>query len=397
MFDPAVVLHKKSFLMKKQHILVTAGIISMALMGCKKEGCTDPGALNFDSEAKKDNGSCAYYSEEEYDVPTTYSFTDANGNSTVNYSGQADRLQQLKEMVVMMKTGTTAALDAQTLKDMFANTGDNGAGNFSFSSTKQLKDKCFNLDQQMFENWMDSIAKASLSFSMTAADGQAGTLTSSEGKTYLFDDKGYEHVQLIEKGLMGAVFMYQALNVYFSDAKMDVDNTTPVDPAAGKYYTTMEHHFDEAFGYFGVEPSFPMLIPDSFWGKYCNSQNGTLNSNADMMNNFLRGRAAISADVLEDRDAAIIAIRKEWEDISANQAIKYLNDAVSAFGTDNAKFLHVLSEAYAFTWNLRYAPIETRRLSAAEHAAIMLFFKDNLWDMSVSDINSIKGALDSKY
>ena len=70
-----------------------------------------------------------------------------------------------------------------------------------------------------------------------------------------------------------------------------------------------------------VDPDFPSTVPNRFWGKYCNNQDPTLNSNADMMNNFLKGRAAISNDVLADRDEAILSIRTEWEEISAYQAI----------------------------------------------------------------------------
>ena len=90
---------------------------------------------------------------------------------------------------------------------------------------------------------------------------------------------------------MGAVFMNQALNVYFGADKMVVDNTTAVDPSAGKYYTTMEHHFDEAFGYFGTEIDFPSTIPSDFWGKYCNAQDGLLNSNEVMSFNFRKRKS----------------------------------------------------------------------------------------------------------
>lgn len=371
-------------------ILLSIALVSVS---CRK-GCTDPTAINYDEKAKKDDGDCIY--DESYNIPTTYNFTDGNGNSTVNYSGQTDRLNQLAEMTVYMKTGNSTAIDAQVLKDMFSNVNGNGNGNFSFTSTKQLKDKCFSLDQALFESWMDSIAQASLSFAQTAANGQAGVLTTGTS-TYFFDENGIEYVQLIEKGLMGAVFMNQALNVYFGSGKMDVDNSTAVDPSLGKYYTEMEHHFDEAFGYFGVDPTFPAIIPTSFWGKYCNSQDPILNCNSDMMTNFLMGRAAIVANEYADRDAAIEAIRKEWEEISAYQAIAYIDGAIANFGTDDAKYLHSLAEAYAFAWNLRYAPTETRRMSQTEHGSLMALFKPNFWNMTLVDLNNIKSTIQAKY
>lgn len=380
----------------KTKVLSLIAIALLTFTACKKEGCTDTTATNYNEKAKKDDGSCLYDKEPAYTVPSTYSFTDASGNSTVSYSGQTERLDQLSEMVVLMKTGTGTVLDAQVLKDMFANVGGNGNGNFSFTSTKQLKDKCFSLDQTMFEVWMDEIATASVSHASVASNGQAGTLTSGTS-TYLFDENGMEHVQLIEKGLMGAVFMYQSLNVYFGDAKMNVDNTTAVNAGAGQYYTAMEHHWDEAFGYFGVDINFPTVPATRFWGKYCNSQNAALNSNTDMMSNFLKGRAAIGGNVISDRDAAIAAIRKEWEEISAYQAIQYLSDAIGYFGNDEAKFLHALSEAYAFAWNLRYAPDMTRKMSVFEHTTLMNLFGTNFWSITVTDLNTIKSTIQSKY
>lgn len=361
---------------------------------CKKKGCTDHEAYNYSEEAKKDDGSCSY--DAPYTIPSTYVFTDANGNSTVNYSGQTERLNQLREMVVVMKSAISSIVYPEVLKEMFANTGGDGNGNFSFTSTKQLKDKCFSVDQALFETWMDKLALASVSFSSQAADGQAGILTSGTS-SYLFDENGVEYLQLIEKGLMGAVFMNQALNVYFSSSKMDVDNTNSVDAANGLYYTAMEHHFDEAFGYFGVGVDFPTTIPNDFWGKYCNNQNATLNSNADMMSNFRKGRAAISNNYMTDRNKAITAIAKEWEEISAFQAKKYVQDAIGYFGNDNTKYLHALSEAYAFSWNLRYAPEATRRFTPIAHTSLMNLYKSNFWEMTVADLNSIISELDSKY
>ena len=371
-------------------ILLITGITVTA---CKK-GCTDPTAINYDEKAKKENNSCLY--DSDYSIPTTYSFTDASGNSTVNFSGQTERLDQLSEMVVLLKSGTSTVLSSQDIKDMFANTNGDGNGLFSFTSTKQLLNKCFSLDTSMFQTWMDEIALASVSNASIAADGQAGTLSSGTS-TYLFDENGKEHVQLIEKGLMGAVFMNQALNEYFGDVKMNVDNTTAVDPSLGEYYTTMEHHFDEAFGYFGVSSDFPSIVPDRFWGKYCNNQNAAINSNEDMMSNFLKGRAAITGKEIADRDQAIAAIRNEWEAISAHQAMAYLDGAIANFGIDDAKFLHELSEAYAFAWNLRYAPLETRKMSTSEHAALMAQFPSNFWSITLADLNNIKSTINSKY
>ncbi|MDX1446485.1 DUF4856 domain-containing protein [Lishizhenia sp.] len=381
--------------MKRSKALLVLIAGAMAFTACKKEGCTDETASNYNEEAKKDDGSCVYIDNSPV-APTTYAFTDENDNSTVSYGGQQDRLAQLSEMVAMMKDGVNGPVDAQALQDMFANTGDNGNGNFSFSSSKQLKNKCFANDVAFFEDALDSLALSSQSYNMTAANGQAGLVTNGT-KTYLVAANGMEYTQIIEKGLMGAVLMYQANNVYFSDTKMDVDNTTAVDPAAGKYYTAMEHHFDEAFGYFGVDVDFPTTIPDHFWGEYCNSRDTELNSNAVMMDNFLKGRFAITQEDYTARDEAIEAIQVMWEKIAARQAIHYLDAAISNFGTDDAVYLHTLSEALGFTMCIRYAGQDTRVLTQTELNTILAMYGDNFWDLTLVDLNNIKAELEAKY
>lgn len=374
--------------------LFILGFSSVALLSCKKEGCMDSTALNYNEEAKKDDGSCEYF---QLTVPTTYSFTDGT-NNTVSYGGQTERLDQLTEMTTYMKTGISGVLTNQALTDMFANTGGNGGGNFSFTSTKKLMDKCLAADTSLFIDYMDSLAIASQDYASAASDGQAGTLTSGTS-TYLFAANGIEYTQLIEKGLMGAVFMYQATQIYFGSGKMNVDNTTAVDAGAGEYYTEMEHHWDEAFGYFGVPVDFPTNTTGiRFWGKYCNSRDGDLGCNAVMMNGFLRGRAAISQDALDIRDEEILNIRNMWEKISARQAVQYLEDAKSNFGVDNALFLHQLSEAYAFIMCLKYVPLETRVITYTEIETLLdTNIGTDFWQVTQIDLTNAINSLNSIY
>ncbi len=375
------------------------GITSLLLLSttaCKKEGCMDVLATNYNEEAKKDDGSCIYPT---FEVPTTYTFTDASGNNTVSYTGQIERLDQLTEMATYLKSGKEAVLSVAVMDAMFQNTGNNGGGNFTFTSTKQLRDKCLSSDTAMFGAYFDELATASLSFSESASSGQAGTLTTGTS-TYLFAANGMEYAQLIEKGLMGAVFLNQALNVYFGDSKMDVDNTTAVNSSGGEYYTTMEHHWDEAFGYFGAPIDFPTNVSNlRFWAKYCNSQNANIGSNAQLMNAFLRGRAAIAQkQELSIRDEQILIIRKAWEKLSASQAVTYLEEAKTNFGTDNAKFLHSLSEAYAFILCLKYVPLETRVIT---YPQIETLLEENIgndfWAVSLVDLNTAISTLEGIY
>ena len=372
-------------------------IASVAVVtSCKKKGCTDDEAINFNTEAKKDDGSCEYA---DLNIPTTYVFKDASGNNTVSYGGQIERLDQLTEMTTYMKSGISNVLSATVLNDMFQNTDDNGGGNFSFTSTKQLKDKCFSTDVSLFEDWIDSLALASVDHAEIATSGQAGTLTSGTS-TYLFSSRGLEYTQFIEKGLMGAVFFYQAASVYLGDGKMNVDNETPEDPDGGAYYTAMEHHWDEAFGYFGAPIDFPTNITGiRFWAKYFNNRDAELGCNAEIMNAFLKGRAVIQQKFdLSMRDIEIEKICKVWEKVSAAQAVAYLEAAKGNFGSDNARFLHELSEAYAFILSLKYAPLETRVITYTQIEELLnTNIGDNFWEVTTVDLTNAINTLNGIY
>lgn len=45
----------------KYLILLGISLLSILLIGCKKEGCTDDLAYNYSSDANKDNGNCKFH------------------------------------------------------------------------------------------------------------------------------------------------------------------------------------------------------------------------------------------------------------------------------------------------------------------------------------------------
>ncbi len=382
--------------MKKVGLIVLA--LATLTLSCKKEGCTDETASNYNEKAKKDDGSCVF-DESELMIPTTYVFTDANGNNTVSFGGQTDRLNQLEEMTTYMKSGIVNVLSSTVLNDMFANTDENGGGNFSFSSSKQLKNKSFPTDVPLFEGYLDSLADASVDFAIAATDGQAGTVTNG-AKTYLVSANGIEYTQLIEKGLMGATFLYQANQVYFGEERMSAQNETASDPNAGKFYTDLEHHWDEAFGYFGAPIDYLTSTEDfRFWARYTDLRDAQLGSKAIIMNALLKGRAAIQQKAaISVRNEQIEIARKEWERVSAAQAVFYLEEARDNFGTDNAVYLHVLSEAYAFILSLKYVPLETRVINFGEIDMLLTdMIGDNFWQVTTVDLTNAINTINGIY
>ncbi len=318
-----------------------------------------------------------------YTVPATYNF------ENVSYGGQTDRLDMLEALTAYIKTGheEDVSLDAQIMNDMYANENSPFEGTVG-SSGKDLKSKTYEYTQATVVSLFDSIAK--YSGQTGGANGQAG-LVERNGGYILVDAKGAEYAQLVEKGLMGSCFYYQGTSKYLSDDKIGdaVDNET-VEEGKG---TAKEHHFDEAFGYFGVPIDFPTNTEGiRFWGKYCNKRDAVAQTNA-IMDAFLKGRAAISAKDKEGQDAAVADIKALWEKAAASTGIHYLNDAHENFSDDGNR-LHYLSEAFAFISALGYNADGSVGLSDANEVLAKL--GDNYWEVSKDDIIAARDLLATK-
>lgn len=62
----------------RKYIFVLTGLITVfAITGCKKKGCTDATAANYNSEAKKDDGSCHYAPDPRDAYTGSYLVTDS--------------------------------------------------------------------------------------------------------------------------------------------------------------------------------------------------------------------------------------------------------------------------------------------------------------------------------
>ena len=340
--------------------------------------------------------SCNQDDSNTLDVPSTYEFT-RDGSSTVSYSGQTERLDMLAQMSTYLKSANTvgsSALDANLLKDMFRNQN----APFSEVYGKDLISKCFAPDTTMFLQLLEDAAAASAAAG-TASNGTAGVLvdgSTDPNKGYRVNENGVELTQVIEKGLMGAVFYYQAMEVYLSSERMSTVGNE--DFADGKNYTNMEHYFDEAFGYFGAPADFPSaatLEDARFWAKYCNTRDKGLypGINDELSKAFRTARAGITAKDYEARDEAIQTVAQKWSVVIAASAVGYLNQALSASNTPEYKRHHVMSEAIGFMYalkyhfnggNAKYPPHYT--YSHVEHALMSVGVNTNLYTVTDTEI-----------
>ncbi len=362
--------------MKKIHILAALAF-TIAITSCKKDTITPEPEVPTPTTPS-------------YTVPTTYSF------STVNYSGQTTRLDMVAEIKTYMNTGNTSltVLNAQKLKDMYANVNNQFTNSALNTSGKSIKSKVLLSDQSVYETYMDNIAAASTA-TTAGSNGVAGVIVSTTDATkkYLCDANGVEWTQVIEKGIMGSLMYYQTTAYYLDALQIGnaVDNTTII---AGEG-TAMEHHWDEAFGYFGA----PVTAPTSttgirFWAKYANDRNVILNTYTDLSNAFIKGRAAISAKDYTERDNQVTKVRDTWEKAIVGTIISYVNTTKLKI-TDDAIRNHNCSEIKGFLMNLKCNP--TKKATASEIAQLEGFLGTNYYNITVANLDSIKNLLSTIY
>lgn len=333
--------------------------------------------------------------------PSTYNF------DNVSYTGQTKRLDMLEAMTAELKKANAGTqVDSSLLARMYSNSG-NPFGDASLDgSGKQLKNKTYSsvgaFNASYFEYLMKRQGDISQFAGNTWSAGSAGVATSGT-KSYFFDENGVEYTQLIEKGLMGAVFYYNIAEVYTRPGKIgaSVDNII-VTPEEG---TDMEHHWDEAFGYFGapIDFSSSVTVNARYHAKYSKKgQTAGLETTDKVMNQFIKGRYGITNKNYNYRDQAATQLRVEYEKILVTTAIHYLNSAKSNF-SDNALRNHALSESYAFIFSLAYN--SDKVISNTDFDLVKSYFEvaagpttvPSFLAITVADINSAIDKLSSVY
>ncbi|MGB0458302.1 MAG: DUF4856 domain-containing protein [Chitinophagales bacterium] len=347
-------------------------------------------------------------SDDEGNLPAPYNPPESYSFDNVSFSGQTDRLNMLSEMISTIDQVTSGtAPDATTLLNMYANENSPFSNPDLNASTKQLKSKTYSglgaIDANEIEAYINAFAQdAAMYKDSTWAPGQPGIVTKADGSgSYFLNADGVEYSEIIEKTLMHAVFYYQACEVYTREGKIGdaVDNTI-VTPGKG---TDMEHHWDEAFGYWGVDTNVTASNFESanlkYFGKYAKKGEAVgLPTFQNLLTAFISGRYAISTMDYTSRDEAAQEVRQHWEMVSVTTGIHYLNGAIANVG-DDARFYHELSEAYTFIQGLAYN--QDRLISTSDWAAMLALIEVNgeasFTGVSVADLNSIKDQLASIY
>jgi len=371
-----------------QRFLSTAGVLALAvlfLVGCDSS-----------------NGG-----DDDIATPDTYEFT-RNGESSVSYSGQTDRLNMVGEIKSLLGNADAGEVVTEAdLQAMFTNEGGDGGGNFSFTSDRQLANKTFapDLDSGGFLDGLfariETASEAGAS-GVTASDGTAGLIERESGSTILVDENGREFTQIVEKGLMGAVFYNQIFNVYLTDDRIgpDVEND---EVEAGTNYTPKEHHWDEAFGYFAAPVNFDSEWDEdtdgslSFWANYSETVDPQLGTNDLVMDAFIAGRTAIVNDNEARKNAQRDELYRQLEIVSAATTVYYINGTLEALSRgEQGEAFHALSEAWAFANALKYLPGDRRTLSLDEIETIKeedFGANGNFWNATPATLNTAKSKI----
>lgn len=346
------------------------------------------------------------------ELPITYEWVDNNGNNTVSFGGQTVRLKQAAEISLLM--GSQEA-DFTTLDEMF-NLGEGFSDpslNYSNSAKKVAnKTASYSIHSadivNLFNNWIvefTSDVVPAMIAGTVATPGNAGVLADGTNLREL-NAKGMELDQLFTKGLIGALCGDQIINGYLSEIKIgnDIDNVRGDNGG----YTTMEHHWDEAYGYlYGLQTN-PSLFDvtntngDVLLYKYY-AKADFFDIQDSIFNSFKLGREAISMDANNGGTTLYSDVKMNEADkikkhislIIGQKAFDYINGAaqhLESGGARNGSFFHGLSEGVGFVVSLQFTYNDGKPYFSHSQVNSMLetlSSENGLWDVTIEELNQM--------
>lgn len=360
------------------------------------------------------------------DNPESYSF-ERDGVSTVSFGGQTTRIAMAEELASAIKDNANTQ---ESLDGMFAHVeGDSDFSDADLNvSGKSIRSKVAassdyysanttdaNAIKADFDGYIESqVTSVFSNWETTAVAGTAGQLQEAGGGSIRYiNGKGLELNQAFAKSLIGGLMVDQILNNYLSPSVLDAgdniaNNDNDITDSDTASYTTMEHKWDEAYGYlYGAEAdaTVPVLDADSFLNKYLSRVEG----DADfagiaeaVFNAFKLGRAAIVAKDYTVRDAQAEIIKENISKVVAVRASHYLQSGKSALGNDNAGAFHDLSEGFGFVYSLQF----TRKPNSTEpyfskteiEGFLGELMEDNgFWDVSSETLDTISDTIATEF
>ncbi|MFT5078597.1 DUF4856 domain-containing protein [Patiriisocius sp. Uisw_047] len=366
----------------------------------------------------------------EVTAPAAYTFN-RDSESTVAFSGQTTRILMAEATVTAFKdwdTATEASILAMFAHVEEANDFDDAdlnASNKSVRSKVAASRDYFGsnaTEAAAIKNTFDSYIAVQMNEIAPQRDalaepGVAGQIADESSTRYVAGN-GLEYNQVFAKGLIGSLMMDQMLNNYLSTSVLDeatnvADNDAGIK-VEGKPYTTMEHKWDEGYGYLfgGAEnPENPVAAigeGDNFLNKYL----GRVEGDADftgitqtIFDAFKLGRAAIVAKNYDVRNEQAAIIRLKVSEAIAIRAIYYLQNGKFAIENNNlGTAFHDLSEGYGLVTSLRYTRNSQDDASYFTPSEVTSFVDDlltdgpnGLWDLTPATLDAISESIASRF
>ena len=388
----------KTFTEKTSWVAVLLLVTGLFIIGCGDDGTEDVEDLLLEEEEAA--GTTLI------EVPPAYVFDSrfVQGESSVAYSGQTVRnllLQDLKVLIDSLAKEGAQPIAVQDMVNLYAyddalnlqSLSTAGAmpvleSHYSAISTgKSLSGKISGDVVIGYNRTADDLVNG---WFQIIADNSQDPAKLGTPAVYTTDD-GVDLTQMINKVLIGAVPYYQATGVYLAGL-LERDNSEArngTDP-----YTSMEHGWDEAFGYFGAARDYFRYTDAELAGgvddftfdsngdgniDFKSEYNFGLSRNAgkrdkggsgvdftrEIFDAFLRGRTFIAnqgteVDIIQQRELAANGMEK----VIAATIVHYVNDTLSDMsnlGTDAENRVNLnkhWAEMKGFTVALQYNPFK---------------------------------------
>ena len=388
----------KTFTEKTSWVAVLLLVTGLFIIGCGDDETEDVEDLLLEEEEAA--GTILI------EVPPAYVFDSrfVQGESSVAYSGQTVRnllLQDLKVLIDSLAKDGAQPIAVQDMVNLYAyddalnlqSLSTAGAmpvleSHYSAISTgKSLSGKISGDVVIGYNRTADDLVNG---WFQIIADNSQDPAKLGTPAVYTTDD-GVDLTQMINKVLIGAVPYYQATGVYLAGL-LERDNSEArngTDP-----YTSMEHGWDEAFGYFGAARDYFRYTDAELAGgvddftfdsngdgniDFKSEYNFGLSRNAgkrdkggsgvdltrEIFDGFLRGRTLIAnqgteVDIIQQRQLAANGMEK----VIAATIVHYVNDTLSDMsnlGTDAENRVNLnkhWAEMKGFTVALQYNPFK---------------------------------------
>jgi hypothetical protein len=298
---------------------------------------------------------------DEVTAPDSYQFGsrfDGDGVSSVSYSGQTVRnvlIGDIKSTIA--NTGSGTATTAEALVALYTNSSETATLlNDATIAYQDISDK--NLSGKIATDMGDVIG-----YGMLPDDLIRSWFDAVEAGNYDQTSTGIHIDQMVGKGLLGMVSYYQATSVYFDKVNDSTEDNSVASDGTDPY-TDMEHHFDEAFGYYGAAIGYKNMteserqssgsattaaeyttLVNFDWAKYASKRSNVTGCSQStglddsIMDAFLLGRAHISAESpLSDIQEQMDNVMTGWETVVAANVIHYAREVHELMVSGDATF-----------------------------------------------------------